>query len=152
MVSIISCLSSGGGVFPISLSQIGSLNNTTYGFCILDEAFYRIDILSGQAAALYIYERTATRETLSGRAADLYIYERTATRETLTGRAADHYIRTATYTFFCFFLQGPHVEHSTYGIDCVKSCLCTEPRQRKCYVCIKLSFMSESICITTIGC
>ena len=132
-ISIISCLSSGGGVFPISLSQIGSLNNTTYGFCILDEAFYRIDILSGQAAALYIYERTATRETLSG-------------------RAADHYIRTATYTFFCFFLQGPHVEHSTYGIDCVKSCLCTEPRQRKCYVCIKLSFMSESICITTIGC
>ena len=72
-ITIISCLSSGGGVPPISRSQIGSLNNTTYGFCILDEAFYRIDILSGQAADVYMYERTATRETLSGRAAYFFI-------------------------------------------------------------------------------
>ena len=129
-ITIISCLSSGGGVPPISRSQIGSLNNTTYGFCILDEAFYRIDILSGQAADVYMYERTATRETLS----QWYPKCQTLQKD------------------YSFFLQGPHVEHSTCGIDCVKSCLCTEPRQRKCYVCIKLSFMSASICIATIGC
>ena len=103
-ISIISCLSSGGGVPPISLSQIGSLNNTTYGFCILGDAFYRIDILSGQAADLYIYKRTATRETLSGRAADLYI--RTVTH--IFFELLIQHLQTRTHMYVCKLLHAIH--------------------------------------------